>query len=173
MFRGPHFIISTMQAETIPIFKVFGMTGPSTNLESTPQNLLVGARSPYRRLLRSAGATKDLFVSRGLLQEPPPRIPTGSWRWVMLRSAPLVRSVYTAPGTPVTCCRRARSAKSALLTHRPGPKTDKIEDPQWEPAWLLTTNSAFSSPPNPLAKCATTFLPLPPPRHDLSRLNRF
>ena len=30
MFRGPHFIISTMQAGTTPIFKVFGMTGPST-----------------------------------------------------------------------------------------------------------------------------------------------
>ena len=27
MFRGPHFIISTMQAWTTPIFKVFGMTG--------------------------------------------------------------------------------------------------------------------------------------------------
>ena len=32
---------------------------------------------PYRRLLRSAGATEDLFVTRGLYQEPPPRIPTG------------------------------------------------------------------------------------------------
>ena len=33
---------------------------------------------PYRRLLRSAGATEDLFVTRALHQEPPPRIPTGS-----------------------------------------------------------------------------------------------
>ena len=32
---------------------------------------------PYRRLIRSAGATEDLFVTRGLHQEPPPRIPTG------------------------------------------------------------------------------------------------
>ena len=32
---------------------------------------------PYRRLLRSAEATEDLFVTRGLHQEPPPRIPTG------------------------------------------------------------------------------------------------
>ena len=32
---------------------------------------------PYRRLLRSAGATEDLFVTRELHQEPPPRIPTG------------------------------------------------------------------------------------------------
>ena len=51
MFRGPHFIISTMQAGLTPIFKIFGMTGPSTNRESNPQNLH---------------------------QEPPPRIPTGS-----------------------------------------------------------------------------------------------
>ena len=36
LFRGPHFIISTMQAETTPIFKVFGMTGPSTNRELNP-----------------------------------------------------------------------------------------------------------------------------------------
>ena len=33
MFHGPHFIISTMQAGTTPIFKVFGMTGLSTNQE--------------------------------------------------------------------------------------------------------------------------------------------
>ena len=33
---------------------------------------------PYRRLLRSEGATEDLFVTRALHQEPPPRIPTGS-----------------------------------------------------------------------------------------------
>ena len=30
----------------IKIFHIFGMTGPSTNRESNPQNLLVGARSP-------------------------------------------------------------------------------------------------------------------------------
>ena len=48
MFRGTHFIISTMQARTTPIFNVFGMTGPTTNRESNPQTLLVGAqpRSP-------------------------------------------------------------------------------------------------------------------------------
>ena len=33
MFHGLHFI-STMQAGTTPIFKVFGMTGPSPNQES-------------------------------------------------------------------------------------------------------------------------------------------
>ena len=32
---------------------------------------------PYLCLLRSAGATEDLFVTRELHQEPPPRIPTG------------------------------------------------------------------------------------------------
>ena len=74
MVRGPYFIISTMQAGTTPIFNVFGRTGPSTNRESNPQYLLDGARSP---LLRSAGVTEDLFVTRGLHQEPPPRIPTG------------------------------------------------------------------------------------------------
>ena len=46
MFRGPHFIISTMQAGTTPIFNVFGMTGPSSNRESNPQILLVSAGSP-------------------------------------------------------------------------------------------------------------------------------
>ena len=77
MFRGPYFILSTMQAGTTPIFNVFGMTGPSSNRESNPQILLVSAGPPYHRLLRSAGATEDLFVTRELHQEPPPRIPTG------------------------------------------------------------------------------------------------
>ena len=36
MFRGPQFIVSTMQAGTTPIFKVFGMTEPSSNRESNP-----------------------------------------------------------------------------------------------------------------------------------------
>ena len=45
MVCGPHFIISTMQAGTTPIFNGFGMTGPSSNRESNPQNLLVSARS--------------------------------------------------------------------------------------------------------------------------------
>ena len=80
MFRGPYFILSTMQAGTTHIFKVFGMTGPSTNQESNPQNHLVGAKSPYRRLLRSAGATEDLFVTKGLHQEPPPGFPWGKRR---------------------------------------------------------------------------------------------
>ena len=40
MFCGPNFIISTMQAGITPVFKVVGMTGPSTNWESNPQNLL-------------------------------------------------------------------------------------------------------------------------------------
>ena len=46
MFHGPHFIVSTMQAETTPIITVFGMTGPSTNRESNTQILLVSAGSP-------------------------------------------------------------------------------------------------------------------------------
>ena len=46
MFCGPYFILSTMQAGTTPIFKVFGMTGPSNSQESNPQILLVSAWSP-------------------------------------------------------------------------------------------------------------------------------
>ena len=34
MFRGPYFIVNTMQGGTTPILKVFGMTGPSTHRES-------------------------------------------------------------------------------------------------------------------------------------------
>ena len=46
MFHGPSFIVSTMQAGTTPIFNIFDMTGPSSNRESNPQNLLVSAGSP-------------------------------------------------------------------------------------------------------------------------------
>ena len=46
MFRGPYFIVSTMKGGTTPIFKVFGMTRPSSNRESNPQILLVSAGSP-------------------------------------------------------------------------------------------------------------------------------
>ena len=49
LFCVPHFIVSTMQAGTTSIFKVFGMNGPSTNRESKPQNLLVGARFTISR----------------------------------------------------------------------------------------------------------------------------
>ena len=78
MVRGPHFIISTMQAGTTPIFNVFGMTGPSTNRESNPQNLLVGARSPpIITFYDQQGLLRTYSVTRGLHQEPPPQIPTG------------------------------------------------------------------------------------------------
>ena len=43
LFPVPSFILSTMQAGTTPIYNIFGMTGPSRNRESNPQNLLVGA----------------------------------------------------------------------------------------------------------------------------------
>ena len=46
MFRGPFFIMSTMQEETTPIFNVYGMARPSSNRESNPQILLVSAGSP-------------------------------------------------------------------------------------------------------------------------------
>ena len=34
MFRGPHFILSTMQGGITPIFEVFGMTGQCSELRS-------------------------------------------------------------------------------------------------------------------------------------------
>ena len=46
MFRGSFFILSIMPAGTTTIFNVSGMTGPSSNWESNPQNLLVSAGSP-------------------------------------------------------------------------------------------------------------------------------
>ena len=74
----PSYIILTpgRPVGTTSIFKVFGMTGPSSHRESNPQILLVSAGFPLVRLLRSAGATEDLFVTRELHQEPQPRIPT-------------------------------------------------------------------------------------------------
>ena len=78
MFRGPHFIVNTMQAGTTPIFNVFGMTAPSCNRESNPQILLVSAGSPL---------SSPFTISRGYLGpihhqgapsgDPPPRIPMG------------------------------------------------------------------------------------------------
>ena len=72
MFRGPHFIVSTMQAGTTPIFNVFGMTGPSSNRESNPQILLVSAGSPL---------SSPFTISRGYwgpirYQGAPSRAPT-------------------------------------------------------------------------------------------------
>ena len=64
MFRGPHFNMSTVQAGTTPIFKVFSMTWPSTNRESNPQNLLVSTRSPLA--IVALYDQQDLFVTRGL-----------------------------------------------------------------------------------------------------------
>ena len=58
MFRGPSFIVSTMQAGTTHIFNVFGMTGPSSNQESNPQILLVSAGSPL---------SSPFTISRGYL----------------------------------------------------------------------------------------------------------
>ena len=133
MFRGPYFILSTIQAGTTPIFNVFGMTGPSTKRKLNPEHHLVpagkgGSRGgggpprfwgtpklhkegktlracaekrrvlvlnsypdlpfpkscvrpwwglPYHHLVRSAGATEGLFVTRELHQEPPPEPPLG------------------------------------------------------------------------------------------------
>ena len=62
MFRGPYFILSTMQAGTTPIFKVFGMTGPSTNRESNLQIFLVSARFPLYQ------AIVTFYDQQGLLR---------------------------------------------------------------------------------------------------------
>ena len=90
-----HFIVSTMQAGTTPIFNIFGMTGPSTNRESKHKSSWSVLGLPYRRLLRSAGATEDLFFTRELHQEPPPcSLPWRKWpghRSVMLKSTPYLR----------------------------------------------------------------------------------
>ena len=54
------------------------MTGPSSDWESNPQSLLVSAGSPHIvAYYDQQGAIEDLFVTRGLHQEPPPQIPTG------------------------------------------------------------------------------------------------
>ena len=60
-----HFIVSTMQAGTNPIFNVFGMT--QQQLGIGPTNPLGQSWvPPYHRLLLSAGATEDLLVTREL-----------------------------------------------------------------------------------------------------------
>ena len=56
----------------LPFFNVLVWPGPGTNRESNPQNLLVSAGSPYRRLSRSTGATEGLYDTRELHQQTPP-----------------------------------------------------------------------------------------------------
>ena len=57
----------------LPFLNVFGMTRPRNRTHKSSWSVL---GPPYRRLLQSAGATEDLFVTRELHQEPPPRIPS-------------------------------------------------------------------------------------------------
>ena len=65
MFRGPSFIVSTMQEETTPIFKRLWYDWTQQQPAFEPTNPLESVLGPpYRRLLRSAGATGDLFVTR-------------------------------------------------------------------------------------------------------------
>ena len=100
MFRGPSFIVSTMQEETTPIFKRlwYDWTQQQPGIEPTnplgqcwvppivafydQQELLrtysspgSSIRSPHPGSPRgeSAGVTEDLFVTRGLHQKPRPR----------------------------------------------------------------------------------------------------
>ena len=112
MFRGPSFIVSTMQEETTPIFKRLWYdwaqqqpgiepTNPLGHCWAPPivafydqQGLLRtyslpggSIRSPHPgsprgwsvlgRLLRSGGATEDLFFTRGLIRSSHPWITTG------------------------------------------------------------------------------------------------
>ena len=91
MFRGPSFIVSTMQQETTPIFNVYGMTRPSSNRESNPKILLVSAGSPL---------SSPFTISRGYwgpirYQEAPSGDPTPdphgvcSWTFSHLSPFPL------------------------------------------------------------------------------------
>ena len=85
MFCGPHFIISTMQAGTTPIFKVFGMTGPSTNQESNPQILLVSAGSPLSS--NQQGLLRTYLSPGSSIRSPHPGSPRGPLlRWVQSSS---------------------------------------------------------------------------------------
>ena len=78
MFRGPSFIVSTMQEETTPIFKRLWYDWTKQQPGIEPTNPLGQCWvPPIVALLRSAGVTEDLFVTRELHQEPPPWIPTG------------------------------------------------------------------------------------------------
>ena len=77
MFRGPYFILSTTPAGTTPIFKVFGMTGPSTNRESNQQILLVSAGSPLLLPFTISRGYWGPIRHQGAPSEPPPRIPKG------------------------------------------------------------------------------------------------
>ena len=79
MFRGPSFIVSTMQEETTPNFKRLWYDWTQQQPGIEPTNPLgqcwvppIVAFYDQQGLLRTY-----LFVTRGLHQEPPPRIPTG------------------------------------------------------------------------------------------------
>ena len=71
MFRGPSFIVSTMQGRTTPIFNVFGMTGPSSNRESNPQTLLVSAGCPISLPFYDQQVKEDelVFMVRGIVNK--------------------------------------------------------------------------------------------------------
>ena len=84
MFRGPSFIVSTMQEETTPIFKRLWYDWTQQQPGIEPTNPLGQCWVPpivAFYIYISAGATEDLFVTRELHQEPPPRIPTGQQGW--------------------------------------------------------------------------------------------
>ena len=78
MFRGPSFIVSTMREETTPIFKRLWYDWTQQQPGTEPTNPLGQCWvPPIVAYYDQQGATEDLFVTRGLHQEPPPRIPTG------------------------------------------------------------------------------------------------
>ena len=72
MFHGLHFI---SQAGTTPIFKVFGITGPSTNRESNPQNLLLGP--PIVAFYDQQGLLRTFSSPGGSIRSPHPGSPQG------------------------------------------------------------------------------------------------
>ena len=95
MFHGPHFIVSTMQAGTTPIFNVFDMTVPSSNRESKPTNPLGQGWVP---------PIVAFYDQQGLLRTySSPRIPTGFVKHKHTTHIIMHAPGYTAPNTMICC----------------------------------------------------------------------
>ena len=96
-----------MQAGTTPIFN-FGMTGPSSNWELSPQNSWLVPSPTYHRLLQSAGATEDLFITGGSIRSPLPRPAQDSWATAMMEHAYIMiifraMAILRTLALPCTC----------------------------------------------------------------------
>ena len=78
-----------VRVEWLPDDSHFLLSEPMVNL------------SPLSRLLRSAGATEDLFVTRGLHQKPPPRIPMGSSMEKFFRDSDRAKGITSVREVPL------------------------------------------------------------------------